>query len=247
MSRPTLVERREYAPNLPVEEFMVPLLRGSIEQVLGSLPTGVSGFKVLDFGCGGQPFRGLLERRGYEYVSADAQDPMGIVHHIAEVDKDLPPGLLGDAPFDFILCTEVMEHVALWEKAFANFAALLKPGGQILITCPQVYILHEQPYDFWRPTVHAISFYAQRNGLREHSVKRLGSTWDVLGTILGAAYEGTAARSGRGSKIGAWFLAALVRIAFRLIRTRWLQERYSLDDKRYPVYLSNLALLQKPA
>jgi SAM-dependent methyltransferase len=225
---------------------MVPLLRGSIEQVLNSLPAGVARFKVLDFGCGGQPFRGLLEKRGYEYVSADAQDPLGIVHHIAEVDKDLPPSLLGAAPFDFILCTEVMEHVALWDKAFANFAALLKPGALILITCPHVYILHEQPYDFWRPTIHAIRFYAQRYGLREHSIKRLGSAWDVLGTVLGAAYGGTSARSGRGSKIGAWLLAAMVHVAFRLIRSRWLQDRYLLGDERYPIYLSNLALLEKP-
>lgn len=247
MSRSVLVERRVYAPNLPVEEFMVPLLRESIEQVLNSLPAGQSGFKVLDMGCGGQPFRTLLEQRGYEYISVDAQNPLGIVHHIAEVDKDLPADLLGDAPFDFILCTEVMEHVALWDKAFANFAALLKPGGRILITCPHVYILHEQPYDFWRPTVHAIRFYMQRHGLREHSIKRLGSAWDVLGTILGAAYGGTTARSGRGSKIGAWLLATMVRVIFRLIKTRWLQDRYSVNDERYPVYLSNLALLEKPA
>jgi hypothetical protein len=58
-------------------------------------------------------FGACVEQRGVAYVSADAQDPMGIVHHIAEVDKDLPPGLLRDAPFDFNLCTEVMEHVAL--------------------------------------------------------------------------------------------------------------------------------------
>lgn len=247
MSRPTLFERRVYTSNLPVEEFMVPLLRTGIEQVLNSLPVGQPGFKVLDMGCGGQPFRGMLEQRGYQYISADSQNPLGIVSHIAEVDKDLPLGLLGDAPFDFILCTEVMEHVALWDKAFSNFAALLKPGGTILITCPHVYILHEQPYDFWRPTVHAIRFYAQRYGLRERSIERLGTAWDVLGTVLGAAYDGTSARSGRGSKIGAWFLAATVRSIYRLIKTGWLQDRYSLNDDRYPVYLSNLAVLEKPA
>jgi 2-polyprenyl-3-methyl-5-hydroxy-6-metoxy-1,4-benzoquinol methylase len=246
MSRPTLFERRVYTPNLPVEEFMVSLLRSRIEQVLNSLPTESAGFKVLDMGCGGQPFRKLLEQRGYQYVSADTQNPLGIVHHIAEVDKELPFGLLGDAPFDFIVCTEVMEHVALWDTAFSNFVALLKPGGVILITCPHVYILHEQPYDFWRPTVHAIRFYAQRYGLHERSIERLGSAWDVLGTVLGAVYEGTSARSGRGSKIGAWLLAAMVRGVYRLIRTRWLQDRYSLNDERYPVYLSNLAVLVKP-
>lgn len=246
MSRPTLIERRVYESNFPVEEFMVPLLRERIEQVLNSLPVRQPGFRVLDMGCGGQPFRSWLEQRGYQYVSADTQNPLGIVDHIAHVDKELPLGLTNDLPFDFILCTEVMEHVALWDKAFSNFAALLKPGGLILITCPHVYILHEQPYDFWRPTIHAIRFYAQRHGLRERSIERLGSVWDVIGTVLGAAYDGTRAKSGHGSKIGAWVLAAIIRGVYRLIKSRWLQDRYTLNDERYPVYLSNLAVIEKP-
>ncbi len=246
MSRPTIIERQVYQSTLPVEEFMVPLLRDGIEQVLHALSADSMGFKVLDMGCGGQPFRGLLEQRGYQYVSADTQDPLGIVHHIAEIDKDLPLGLLNEAPFDFILCTEVMEHVALWDKAFSNFAALLKPGGTLLITCPHVYILHEQPYDFWRPTVHAIRFYAQRHGLREHSIRRLGSAWDVLGTVLGATYSGTSPKDGRGSKLVSKFLSVMVRVAYKLLKTRWLQDRYVLNDDRYPVYLSNLAVLGKP-
>lgn len=221
---------------------MVPLLRDNIERVLNSLPAGL---KALDIGCGGQPFRGLLENRGYQYVSADTQNPLGIVDYIAEVDQDLPLNLLNDGPFDLILCTEVMEHVALWDKAFSNFSDLLKPEGIVLITCPHIYILHEQPYDFWRPTSHALRFYAERYGFLAMSIERLGSTWDVLGTILGAVYDGADIRSGRGSRIGGWLLSLTIRCLYRLIKTRWLQDRYSLNDDRYPMYLSNLAILKK--
>ena len=246
MDRPTLIERQQYTPNLPVEEFMVFVLNDRIGQILNSLPTGLAEFKVLDMGCGGQPFRKLLEQRGYQYSSADTQDPLGIVHHIAEIDKDLPPALLEDGPFDFILCTEVMEHVALWDKAFANFSLLLKPGGKILITCPHIYILHEQPYDFWRPTIHAIRFYGQRHGLIDHSIEQLGSAWEVLGTILGAVYQGPKAKPRRGSRLGAGILAIIIKMSFKLLKTRWLQNRYELQDQRYPLYLSNVAILEKP-
>jgi len=146
MSRPELIERATYTPALPVEEFIVPLLLSRIAPILESLPASEG--RVLDVGCGRQPFRHLFETRGYTYVSTDAQNPLGIVDVVAEIDKDLPAALLARGPFDFILCTEVLEHVADWHKVFANFSLLLKSGARLLVTCPHFYILHEAPYDF---------------------------------------------------------------------------------------------------
>jgi hypothetical protein len=43
----------------------------------------------------------VFERKGHAYVSGDAQNPTGVVDHIAEVDKDLPAALIASGPFDF--------------------------------------------------------------------------------------------------------------------------------------------------
>ena len=43
----------------------------------------------------------------------------------------------------------------------SNVAALLAPGGRVLLTVPHVYRLHEEPYDFWRPTLHAIHYFVR--------------------------------------------------------------------------------------
>src|SRR5262249_33528831 len=156
MSRAVLIERATYVPALPVEEFIVPLLRSKIVPMLESLPVSQGTSRVLDVGCGRQPFRDLFESRGYTYVSTDAQDPLGIVDYVAEIDRDLPSALVARGPFDFILCTEVLEHVADWQRAFANFSLLLNAGARLLITCPHFYILHERPYDFWRATMYGL-------------------------------------------------------------------------------------------
>jgi SAM-dependent methyltransferase len=247
MNRPALLERTTYQPNLPVEEFIVPLLKSKIESVLHTLPVSVGGYKVLDLGCGGQPFRPFFEKCGHEYVSADAQDSQGIVDYVFELDQDVPAPLLQRGPFDFILCTEVMEHVADWDTAFRNCARLLKPKGRILITCPHFYILHEQPYDFWRPTIYALKFYARRYDFDEVAVEMLGDAWDVLGTVLGASADGVKA-AGPGTflqrlSVPLWNL--LFKMVFRALRTGWLQTRFSLANDRYPVYLCNVALLEK--
>ena len=104
---------------------------------------------MLDVGCGHQPFRTHLESSGGRYTSLDAQqNPEKTVDFVGAIDDDLSAGLLEIGPFDFILCTEVLEHVADWQKAFTNMASLMARQGRLLITCPHFYQLHEEPYDF---------------------------------------------------------------------------------------------------
>ena len=90
---------------------------------------------------------------GFDYTGADVQqNKAATVDFVAAIDQPLPPQLAGAGPFDFIVCTEVLEHVADWEMAFRNLRSLLAPGGRLLITCPHFYPLHETPHDYWRPT-----------------------------------------------------------------------------------------------
>ena len=56
-----------------------------------------------------------------------------------ELDLKLPR-------FDYVICTEVLEHVLDWKKTSQNFQQLTKPGGEILITAPFLYPLHEEPF-----------------------------------------------------------------------------------------------------
>jgi SAM-dependent methyltransferase len=246
MDRPTLIERREYRPGLPVEGFIVPLLKAKIENVLETLPANAPGYKVLDVGCGGQPFRSFFDARRHAYISVDAQDPLGIVDHVAEIDKDLPPALMARGPFDFILCAEVLEHVADWDKAFANFQRLLASGGRILITCPHFYVLHEQPYDFWRPTVYALSFFAERYGLQPLSMEKVGTSWDVLGTLLGANYNNLRPLQNRLlDKMAARLGRAVLKLTYLALRRRVFQTRFAFGGDPYPIYLANVALLEK--
>jgi SAM-dependent methyltransferase len=246
MNRPLLIERQVYKPNLHVEEFIVPLLKTKIESILEHLPDRPGDYKVLDLGCGGQPFRYLFEKKGHRYVSGDAQNPTGVVDYIAEADKDLPAALIARGPFDFILCTEVMEHVADWDKAFSNFRLLLRTDGLVLITCPHFYVLHEQPYDFWRPTIHALRFFARRYRFEGVHLEASGDSWDVLGTVLGANYGCLRSVDRRlVHRAAARALNVAFKILYKLLRSRWLQTRFSFASDLYPIYLSNVALLKK--
>src|SRR5882724_7574443 len=183
--RPSVKERPDYEPSAPQEQFIVPLLRrfieGGIETYAKPVPADAC---ALDVGCGAQPFRSKLEGLGYKYTSMDVQqNDDKSVDVIAAIDAPLPE-ILRARSFHFVLCTEVLEHVVDWRQAFTNLTALTEPGGRLLITCPHFYQLHEEPYDFWRATPHALRYFAEAFGTKILEDKAAGDAWDVLGTLL---------------------------------------------------------------
>jgi hypothetical protein len=126
--------------------------------------------------------------------------------------------------------------------AFANFSELLAPGGRALITAPFFYQLHEEPYDFWRPTQHGFDYYARQVGLRPLYRRAAGDAWDVLGTMLG-----TCKFAASSDRFQDRLLAKVVRLAsrsvFRAVLRGKVQSRVRVEA---PLYLSNIIVLEKP-
>ena len=196
---------------------------------------------MLDAGCGEQPFRSTLEAAGLTYHSLDVQQNAAhSVEFIGALDAGLPAAIPRGA-FSLVLCTEVLEHVARWDRAFENFSALLQSGGRIIITTPFVYPLHEEPHDFWRPTPYAVQNAAAANGFTVIEQHRLGDSWDVLGTVLAATWTYPA-----DSRVGSRVRAALARRAhawlWRALDSGRLASRVAL---RGPWFLSNFAVLER--
>ncbi len=222
---------------------MVPLLQRLIERGVACYATPVpDGAAALDVGCGGQPFRHSLEAIGYRYTGFDAQqNPEGRVDILGAIDEPLPLELRQRGPFHFILCTEVLEHVARWHVAFANLAQLLAPGGRLLITCPHFYPPHEEPYDFWRPTTHSVEWYAREAGLKPLEVQRAGDAGDIVGTLLAV----TRIRAAR-PRVSDVVLATIGQLARRCIaaalRTPSVRRRLVIKG---PLYLSLFAVFEK--
>lgn len=175
--------KADYNPSCIEEEFIVPLVGDEIQAKLSLYCKELKNGKALDLGCGNKPFKKEIESFGLEYYSFDVNDD-GSIDFVGELDKELNPKLIEKGPFDFILCTEVLEHVANWDKTFENFSKLLKPNGILLITAPHFYGLHEIPYDFWRPTSFAFEHFATKYGLKVKENNRVGTFWDILGTLL---------------------------------------------------------------
>lgn len=117
---------------------------------------GASQLKVLDFWCGNQPYRYVFSNDEYYWCDIwTSPERNGNMTVIAEWEK-LP---YEDNQFDILLCTEVMEHLKYPELYASEFARIIKPGGLLLITVPQIWNYHPYPQHFFLYTPDGLNLF----------------------------------------------------------------------------------------
>jgi SAM-dependent methyltransferase len=89
-----------------------------------------------------------------------------------------------DASFDAVLCTEVLEHIFDLPSAVAEVHRVLKPGGRLAGTTPFLIQLHEEPYDYWRPTAYALEKSLAQAGFTDIEIHPLTGYFGSLAVML---------------------------------------------------------------
>ena len=151
------------------------------------LPNVVKGHcrgRLLDLGCGKVPFYALYREYVSEIICVDWSNSLhGNGHVDAECDltKDLP---FANASFDSIILSDVLEHIPTPERLWGEMARLLRPGGNLLLSVPFFYWLHEEPHDYYRYTKYALRRFAEATGFDILLIKELGGAPEIMVDIL---------------------------------------------------------------
>jgi SAM-dependent methyltransferase len=152
---------------------------------------GVFRGRVLDIGCGRQPYRGLVEAAGGAYVGLDLPRP-GTVADLYGSALDLP---FPAGSFEAVLCTEVLEHLPVPQRCLTEVARVLTAGGHLVMTTPWLWGPHEVPHDYFRYTEHGLRHLAESAGLKVLAVQKTCGIAAALGQRLSA---GVHHRLGKG-------------------------------------------------
>ncbi len=137
--------------------------------------------RLLDLGCGNQPYRQFLKGVG-QYIGLDYPPTQGVPQPGAkpQVHGDARTLPFGDHSFDGLLCSQVLEHVDQPETVVREMGRVLKPGGVGLISIPFFYNLHMEPHDYFRFSPYGIKALLARNGLSVRQLRGQGG----IGTLL---------------------------------------------------------------
>ena len=159
------------------------LARRALWEAMAELAPAASG-RLLDVGCGTQPYRALFDVD--EYVGLEVDSPNARAQGIADLYYDGASFPTPDRHFDTVLCNQVLEHVFNPNDFIDELHRVLVPGGQLLLTVPFIWDEHEQPHDFARYSSFGLRAMLERHGFRVIEHRKLLADFSVLCQLLNA-------------------------------------------------------------
>lgn len=122
-----------------------------VTQALADYAGRAPSSRGIEYGPGSGIYLPALARHFRQVVAADIEPAYlaGVAAVAAAIPgtslmtDDIVHSRLPDRSFGFVLCSEVLEHVASPEAALATLYRILQPGGIAIVTTPQRYSVME--------------------------------------------------------------------------------------------------------
>jgi SAM-dependent methyltransferase len=121
---------------------------------------------VLDFGCGGSPYRTLFPNAKYLRADVSGTDLDYLISKEGTIDAS-------SGSCDLILSTQVLEHVSDPALYLKECFRLLKPGGRLLCSTHGMFEEHPCPNDWNRWTAQGFRRDLERAGFAVADVFKL--------------------------------------------------------------------------
>lgn len=201
---------------------------------------------VLDYGCGGSPYRSLFPQANYcraDFLQAEGDRLDYVLDEYSHVDER-------DETFDLILSTQVLEHVTNPLGYLSESFRLLKPNGKLVCTTHGTFQDHGCPYDFQRWTADGLRRDAEKVGFEIEKVVKLTTGarafFSILELSIGHLYFQ------RSTLLGVFvtFLRSFYSRFKPYINTELNRKRANeslvINDNNYPLYIGLMIVGRKP-
>lgn len=139
---------------------------------------------LIDLGCGSVPLYEAYRKYVDDNICVDWNNSChrdDFLDNICDFSKKIP---YNDSQFNTIILSDVLEHISEPNHLFTEMNRILASGGKVLINVPFLYWVHEQPYDYYRYTNHALKYIAGKSGFKTVMIKTIGGAPQVIADIL---------------------------------------------------------------
>lgn len=181
--------------------------------------------RVIDLGCGVRPFEQDILQHADEYVGVDWGNTLhGLQADImADLNQPLP---IADEAANHVVSFEVLEHLSEPQVMLGETFRILRRGGQVTLSVPFQWWVHEAPWDYYRYTCHGLEYMLRKAGFSDIVVSPTTGFWSMW--LLKLNYQ-TLRLARRGPRPVSFLMRAM------LIPFWWLNQHFAQTiDKFWP-------------
>ncbi|MGY0652270.1 methyltransferase domain-containing protein [Luteimonas sp. A537] len=134
--------------------------------------------RVVDLGCGMRPFEQDILQYADEYIGVDWSSTLHGLQADVVADLNRPLPFASDIA-GHVVSFEVMEHLAEPQVMLSEALRILRPGGELTLSVPFQWWVHEAPWDYYRYTCHGLEYLLQKAGFVDIVVTPTTGFWSM--------------------------------------------------------------------
>lgn len=134
--------------------------------------------RVVDLGCGVRPFEQDILQYADEYVGVDWGNTLHGLRADIVADLNLPLPIANEVA-SHVVSFEVLEHLAEPQVMLAEAFRILRRGGEVTLSVPFQWWVHEAPWDYYRYTCHGLEYLLRKAGFTNIEVTPTTGFWSM--------------------------------------------------------------------
>ncbi|MBA3061166.1 MAG: class I SAM-dependent methyltransferase [Nitrospirae bacterium] len=144
---------------------------------------------LLDAACGKGELGGALEKAGHQVFCMDKYANPRNIQRLVKADlNDFLP--YKDKQFDFVVCAESLQYLENHEKLFREFRRILKTGGSLIISFPNILTIFSRLYFLRRGYFqHFKPFRTKQRKEWDHFIYNIPSFVEVFQLLKKNSFE----------------------------------------------------------
>ncbi len=183
---------------------------------------------LLDLGCGHVPLFDSYKDLAASITCIDWDNSEHKNPHldvVADLNEPIP---LDDNLFDTVILSDVLEHIRRPEELLNEVNRVMTKDGILFLNVPFMYWLHEEPYDYYRYTRHALDSMLEEAGFKINFIESMGGVPEVATDIYVKTIKNVPLIGIPLAKFAQWWVSLL-------LRTGWGKKISRKTAEKFPI------------